>query len=96
MTYPPRIARGIKGPAWIIIPISENEVNRATFNACVRARLGSKLVNSLAELNDVQEFETLKELTIMKALKSFGPIDTDKDSDLKRLEDHIYNALKGT
>lgn len=94
MAYPARIAKGVKGPAWIIVPISENEVNRATFNACVRVRLGNRLVNSLAELDDVHEFEVLRERVITKALKSFGLIDTDSDSDLERLEDHIYNALK--
>jgi len=94
--YPVRMKKGIKGPAFIIVPISESLVDRAVFNGLVRKSLGKDQMESEDEMKKVirikwnNEDQILQLLEQSKIMVHYDP----RVDELKAIEEYIFKHFK--
>lgn len=85
---------GVKGPAYIMVPISENPVNRAVFNGVAKAEFGRPLKDA-DEIEEVWRLQTSNYGdAIDEALEDFGVVDPTDEDDQRELESAIEEAVE--
>ena len=98
--YSARIEKKVKGPAILMSPICESEVDRAVFNACVRKLFGDRNVETDEEFMQVAEWQEAHEETIVEILSEIdvqfeeNAIETVKESDLRNIEQTVFENLE--
>lgn len=91
--YEPKIGKDVRGSAIDMCCLSENEVDRAVFNACIEVLLGRE-VRTSEEFSKVAEWKDEREEIIIEALEEFGLIDVEKEEELVRLEEFVKKELE--
>ena len=97
MTYKLKTKVPVKGPAWIIVPISESLVDRAVFNGCARVVLQKEYIESQKEFDYVAEIywnnvDELRRLLLRSMLRVHYP---PTDDECQQIEDYIAEHFKG-
>jgi len=92
--YKLRIAKGIVGPAYIMVPLSEGDIDRAVFNAVARIVLGKDHVDTQGEFNRVAKIKDESEDEIYKVLEDAPKVhDPPTLQECRAVEDYVFEHL---
>ncbi|RLC73897.1 MAG: hypothetical protein DRI61_17630 [Chloroflexi bacterium] len=94
--YPLKIKKGIKGPAWIMVPLSESMVDRAVFNGIMRKILGKEFCETQEEFERVVRIKDRHEDDVVRLLKESQLLvhDPPLKEELERIEQYMYENWK--
>ena len=96
MTYKLKTKVPVKGPAWIIVPISESLVDRAVFNGCARVVLQKDYIETQEEFDRVADiyWQNVEEFYKLLSESNIQVHSPPTDDECQQIEDYIAEHFK--